>query len=112
MADGPHGNWEQHAHDAVVHTHRHFHVTHNFNPMTGGFDHLSSEHVHQHDHAAVTHAHWPHEDFEHEHEGEAHIHDHGEPVDEETSGALATAAKAAKKPAKRAAKTAKKAAGS
>lgn len=98
---------EHHDHEAVVHSHRHFHVTHNHNPMAGGFDHLSSEHSHEHDHAKISHTHWPHENFVSEHEGEAHIHDHGEPVSEETSGAAATRAKATKKTAK---STAKKAA--
>ena len=70
----------EHVHEALVHTHRHHHVTHNWNPMTGTFEHLSSEHDHEHDHAAVTHSHVPHEDFEHEHLGEAHVHDHAAPT--------------------------------
>lgn len=77
----PQSQWETHSHDAVVHSHRHYHVTHNHNQMTGGFDHLMSEHEHRHDHAEVTHNHWPHKDFENEHLGEAHIHDHDKPVD-------------------------------
>jgi hypothetical protein len=73
-------SWEHHQHDAIVHTHRHFHVTHNYREMTGGFEHLSSEHEHEHDHAEIAHAHYPHEDFESEHHGEAHDHDHDFPV--------------------------------
>jgi hypothetical protein len=68
--------WDEHEHEATVHRHGHYHVTHNFRDMTGGFEHLSSHHDHEHDHAAITHRHFPHEDFEREHEGEAHVHDH------------------------------------
>ena len=41
MAEGheQQGQWEDHTHDAVVHGHRHYHVTHNHNRMAGGFDH-------------------------------------------------------------------------
>ena len=74
--------WEPHDHDAVVHSHGHHHVTHNFREMTGGFEHLSSFHEHDHDHAAISHSHHPHEDFELEHAGEAHVHDHAAPVRE------------------------------
>jgi hypothetical protein len=96
MADRGDSSWEQHEHDAVTHSHHHFHVTHNFREMTNGFEHLSSEHEHEHDHAGITHRHYPHEDFEREHDGEAHVHDHSQPV---------TPARAAKK----ASKTTKKA---
>ena len=69
--------FEAHEHPAVLHNHGHYHVTHNFREMTGGFEHHSSYHDHDHDHASVAHAHYPHEDFDREHEGEAHVHDHG-----------------------------------
>jgi hypothetical protein len=59
-----------------VHTHRHFHVTHNHNEMTRGFEHLSAAQEHDHDHAPLHHEHVPHQDFEREHAGEAHVHDH------------------------------------
>jgi hypothetical protein len=72
--------FQEHEHDALAHTHRHYHVTHNFREMTGGFEHLSSIHEHDHDHAPLSHAHYPHENFEHEHQGEAHVHDHAEAV--------------------------------
>lgn len=72
--------WEEHAHERLVHSHRHYHVTHNYNNTVGGFDHLSSEHEHEHDHAELRHSHFPHENFEREHEGEAHVHDHEAPV--------------------------------
>ena len=84
---GPLGEFEDHEHDAVVHDHAHFHVTHNFHEVAGTFEHLSSRHDHEHDHAALTHAHWPHEDFAAEHDGEAHTHDHGQPVRPRTSKA-------------------------
>ena len=88
--------FEEHEHPAVVHNHGHYHVTHNFRDMTGGFEHLSSYHEHDHDHAAVTHSHYPHEDFDREHEGEAHVHDHGETV---KPARAASGSSTAKKPA-------------
>jgi len=72
--------WDEHGHDAMVHSHPHHHITHNFNKLTGGFDHLGSMHEHEHDHAPLNHGHYPHQDFMAEHQGEAHDHDHGEPV--------------------------------
>jgi hypothetical protein len=95
-------NWEPHDHEAVVHTHRHYHITHNFREMTGGFEHLSSAHEHEHDHAATSHSHHPHEDFDSEHAGEAHVHDHSEPVSDNGKAP----AKARKAPAKKATKAA------
>ncbi len=102
---GPHGNEEHHEHDSLVHAHPHFHVTHNYNKMTGGFDHLYSEHEHEHDHPAIAHSHTPHQDFDAEHRGEAHVHDHGEPVKggrapKKTSAKKATGKKATAKKAK------------
>ena len=94
-------HWEEHEHPPVVHSHPHYHVTHNRNEMTGGFDHLSSQHVHEHDHAGLAHAHFPHQNFEHEHEGEAHIHDHAEPVAKKAAAKKAPAKKAAKKAAEK-----------
>ncbi len=93
-------SWEPHEHEAAVHSHRHYHVTHNYRDMTGGFEHLISEHEHEHDHAGMSHSHYPHEDFDREHAGEAHVHDHTTPVKED--GAPAKAAK--KAPAKKATK--------
>ena len=88
-----------HSHQALSHQHPHYHVTHNFNNLTGGFDHLFTRHSHHHDHAAVDHSHHPHQDFDAEHAGEAHQHGPAE------GPARAPAAKAAKKaaPAKKAA---------
>ncbi|MGH9039713.1 MAG: hypothetical protein ACRDZ3_05735 [Acidimicrobiia bacterium] len=86
-------HFEDHAHEALDHSHRHFHVTHNMS--AGGFEHLSSEHDHEHDHAALRHAHRPHEDFEREHGGEAHVHDHVEPARKTATRKTKTAAAAA-----------------
>lgn len=98
-------NWEPHDHEALVHVHRHYHVTHNFREMTGGFEHLSSTHEHEHDHAAVSHSHHPHEDFDSEHLGEAHVHDHSAPANGGTGSAPAKARKAPAKKASKAAST-------
>lgn len=79
---------QQHDHDALVHDHEHWHVTHNWSG--GEFEHLASRHSHTHDHASLTHAHLPHRDFDHEHAGEAHVHDHDEPVDTTAGAARGT----------------------
>lgn len=95
------GRWAPHDHEAVVHAHRHYHVTHNYRDMTGGFEHLTAAHEHAHDHAAVSHAHHPHEDFDAEHAGEAHVHDHTEPVSDDDGKARADGGVEAKKPGAR-----------
>jgi hypothetical protein len=77
---------EQHTHDAVVHDHDHWHVTHNWSETARTFEHLASRHSHEHDHAALEHAHAPHADVEREHAGEAHVHDHDDPVDQDRRG--------------------------
>jgi len=92
-------HWEEHSHEAVVHRHGHYHVTHNYREMTGGFEHLSSYHDHEHDHAALDHRHFPHEDFDREHAGEAHVHDHSEAARPEVAGNGATKAKRSTKKA-------------
>ena len=96
-------HWEEHEHEALVHSHRHYHVTHNYREMTGGFEHLSSAHEHEHDHAPVSHSHYPHEDFDAEHIGEAHVHDHTVPV---KNGQASQAAKPRRAAAKKTAKAA------
>ena len=106
MADHP--EFEEHTHDAMVHDHEHWHVTHNYRQMTGGFEHLSWKHSHEHDHAQVTHAHWPHEDFDAEHAGEAHDHDHDEPVKKRAPAKKAAARKSTKKATKTSTKKAAK----
>ncbi len=67
---------ESHTHEPRMHSHWHFHVTHNRNPETGGIDHHSFSHEHEHHHAHLFHTHVPHQDFDKEHGGEAHAHDH------------------------------------
>ncbi len=81
---------EEHQHEAVVHDHAHYHVTHNLDERSGTFQHLSSRHDHAHDHAAVTHTHVPHVEFASEHMGETHDHDHGEPVKKRSPAKRAT----------------------
>ena len=85
-----------HDHEAIRHSHPHYHVTHNFRAMPGGFEHLTAEHDHEHDHAAISHSHFPHENFDSEHADEAHVHDHGEPVKADRAGKATKAAKATK----------------
>ena len=73
--------FDQHTHEAMVHQHEHWHVTHNWSETAGTFEHLAARHSHEHDHASLTRAHVPHVDFDAEHAGEAHVHDHDQPVD-------------------------------
>jgi hypothetical protein len=108
MSEHPGQQWDAHDHEAVVHSHVHYHVTHNYRDMTGGFEHLSSEHEHEHDHAALSHSHHPHQDFDKEHSGEAHVHDHGEAVKDDRDPAAGRATQATNT-TKKAAKTTKKA---
>jgi hypothetical protein len=74
----------EHDHEAIVHEHEHYHVTHNrregLDEMVGEWEHLTARHSHAHNHAALTHAHAGHENAEHEHQGEAHVHDHEHPT--------------------------------
>jgi hypothetical protein len=86
-------HFEHHRHDAVVHSHEHWHVTHNFSEMAGTFEHLASQHAHAHDHAELEHSHYPHRDFESEHKGEAHEHYHADPVGDDQGGRAPAAAK-------------------
>lgn len=95
----------EHVHEAITHSHPHFHVTHNYFERAGAFEHLGYQHEHSHDHAEVTHSHYPHQDFESEHRGEAHEHAHpakrdvttpAEEPDQEPAP-TATAKKSAKK---------------
>jgi hypothetical protein len=72
--------FEQHTHDATVHDHEHWHVTHNWSATAGTFEHLAAQHSHEHNHTAVEHSHVAHVDFDDEHAGEAHVHDHDQPT--------------------------------
>ena len=106
--------FEQHTHEAVVHTHRHWHVTHNWSDTAQTFEHLASQHEHEHDHAELAHAHFPHQDFASEHLGEAHEHYHADPTgtdqgsDEPTAAKKTAARKATAKKATAKKSTAKK----
>jgi hypothetical protein len=85
-ADMTRPDFEQHSHEATVHDHEHWHVTHNWSETAGTFQHLASKHSHEHDHAGLSHAHVPHADLDSEHAGEAHVHDHDRPVDVDHTG--------------------------
>jgi hypothetical protein len=69
-----------HHHEAAVHDHKHFHVTHYLHKGEN-WAHLLSTHVHEHNHPELEHVHIPHEDVEKEHKREGHIHDHARPAD-------------------------------
>jgi hypothetical protein len=73
----------QHSHDAVVHTHDHYHVTHHHSDgALGEFEHRSHYHLHEHNHALLVHAlrNRSETDEQADHDGTAHIHDHGAPA--------------------------------
>ncbi len=76
------GSQPEHAHEPVVHSHEHYHVTHlHDGGLRGDWDHLTSHHVHLHDHHRIVHCHHYSESDEEEGHGEiAHVHDHGAPV--------------------------------
>ena len=70
-------------HEAQVHTHDHWHVTHHHvSGPIGEFEHRSHYHQHEHNHAPLVHAHQDRsEDEEREdHEAQAHTHDHAAPT--------------------------------
>ena len=69
---------QNHDHEAVVHDHEHFHVTHYSRPGED-ITHMEATHAHDHNHPAVSHEHEQHEDPEKEHQREGHIHDHARP---------------------------------
>lgn len=74
-----------HTHDAVVHSHDHYHVTHHHRSGIGGalgdFEHRTSWHTHGHDHGPLTHSHdYDHDDETAHHGKEAHVHDHSHPT--------------------------------
>ena len=69
-----------HRHEAMVHDHKHFHVTHYLH-RGENWGHLLSTHVHEHNHPELDHVHIPHEDVEKEHRREGNIHDHARPAD-------------------------------
>jgi hypothetical protein len=83
-AAGTQATLQEHAHEAIVHTHDHYHVTHvHRSDAEPGqeFEHRAHYHVHEHDHAPYVHAHaYPTSDEGIEHAKTAHIHDHAAPV--------------------------------
>ena len=82
---------QEHHHDALVHTHDHYHVTHvHRSDAAPGqeFEHRAQYHVHEHNHAEYVHGHaYPEaaEGFEHAKIG--HVHDHGAPAEPRSEGA-------------------------
>ncbi len=68
-----------HQHEALIHRHKHYHVTHYLHQGENWGHHLST-HVHEHNHAALEHVHIPHRDSDKEHRREAHVHDHASPA--------------------------------
>jgi hypothetical protein len=70
---------QHHQHDAVVHEHKHFHVTHYLHKGED-WTHLLSTHSHDHNHPSLDHVHIPHRDMDKEHRREAHVHDHAGPT--------------------------------
>jgi hypothetical protein len=81
LASNSDNRWEEHDHEALVHSHEYFHVTHNHKDGDGRFEHLSSSHIHEHNRASLRHSHVARQNFEHEHKGEAHVHDHEAPAE-------------------------------
>lgn len=79
------GREPEHVHNAVVHTHDHYHVSHHHRSgvgaTVGDFEHRSFWHTHEHNHNALLHSHDYSRDEEGEHAKEAHIHDHADPAE-------------------------------
>lgn len=70
-----------HMHEAVVHAHDHYHVSHYHGGLVGEFKHRAFWHTHEHNHLAIEHGHdYDLADEEREHGKEAHIHDHAAPA--------------------------------
>ena len=76
MEDRPQGH---HQHEAIVHEHKDFHVTHYLHKGEN-WGHLLSTHEHEHNQPGVEHVHTPHRDELSEHRREAHVHDHARPA--------------------------------
>jgi hypothetical protein len=70
---------KEHTHDAVVHSHEHYHIVH-FLLNDRAWVHQDATHEHEHNHAPLTHTHSPHVGERDEHVQEAHIHDHERPT--------------------------------
>lgn len=75
------GRATEHGHDAKLHVHDHYHLTHHRGDLLGGWEHRDYWHTHEHNHAGMTHGHdYSIEDEETHHAKEAHIHDHDHPM--------------------------------
>lgn len=81
---------QEHQHDAIVHTHDHYHVSHvhRSDAEPGAeFEHRAHYHVHEHDHAPYVHGHaYPVSEEGIEHAKIAHDHDHKTPADSGGAG--------------------------
>lgn len=78
------GDEPTHTHEAIVHGHDHYHVSHHHRDgmMLGEWDHRTYWHQHEHNHSPLTHSHdYSREDEEREHDHEAHDHDHASPAE-------------------------------
>ena len=63
----------EHSHDALVHSHDHYHVAHHHVSGTRNeFEHRAQYHVHEHNHAPLTHAHRGRSEDEERDEDPAH----------------------------------------
>src|SRR3954454_14156344 len=73
----------QHPHEAVVHMHDHYQVSHHHSGgVLGEFEHRTAYHEHEHNHAPLVHAHGNRSETEEreDHDGTAHTHDHDAPT--------------------------------
>jgi hypothetical protein len=72
-----------HTHEAVMHAHDHYHVSHHhMHGLMGEWEHRTYWHTHEHNHSELTHGHdYRQSDEDLGHAKEAHIHDHAAPAD-------------------------------
>jgi len=73
----------EHTHNAEVHSHDHYHVSHHHTgELVPEFEHRTYWHTHDHNHNPLTHGHnYSREDEAVYHGKEAHIHDHAAPAE-------------------------------
>lgn len=76
------GRQPEHRHEAMVHTHDHYHVSHHHGGgLLGSWEHRTFWHTHEHNHNAMMHSHdYSEQDERDQHGKEAHIHDHSAPA--------------------------------
>jgi hypothetical protein len=73
----------EHAHEPVVHTHDHYHVSHHHTGgVLGQFEHRTTYHEHEHNHGPLVHGHKDRteESERQDHDSTAHTHDHDAPT--------------------------------